>query len=53
MGVYGDIYLEKVEQDGIREGVMDISLGEDWEEGRVRVDFLIFIPRRIGCWSIG
>lgn len=45
MGVYGDIYLEKVEQDGIREGVMDISLGENWEEGRVRVDFSYFHPQ--------
>ena len=42
MGVYGDIYLEKVGQDGIREGVMDVSLREDLEEGYVRIDFSYF-----------
>lgn len=44
MGVYGDIYLEKVGQDGIREGVMDVSLREDLEEGYVRIDFSYFHP---------
>lgn len=44
MGVYGDIYLEKVGQDGIREGVMDISMGENSEEGCVQVDFSYFHP---------
>lgn len=36
--------MEKVGQDGIREGVMDISMGENSEEGCVQVDFSYFHP---------
>ena len=44
MGVYGNIYLERVGYDGIQEAVMDVSVNAGLDEGKVRIDFTYFHP---------
>lgn len=44
MGVYGNIYLEQVEEDGFSETVLDVSLSENLKEGRIKFNFSYYHP---------